>query len=288
MSQRALGQRQFQPTLPGMEHLAAPAAPEKGLGRPRTSETVHKVLGATPPGKPAGMRGSIPHRAEMADRLGRQIQNRGRWESLRIRVDDERHTEYGDDEDTMPVRPHPRTGLPSYGEASTHDDIGMARSAVPHGLSFHGSAASARNKVGKAEMIPLYNMRQPYAKQMIGTVQDRVSSRRVHEAMEHPETTRSPRFHGPGMEELPHVYKRSLGTYGEEHTVVDGNHRTASHILQGRLFMQARTVSDADIPEVQRRTKKTQGAIDRALSDPGRAARHEKRHNDLIFGAGNW
>lgn len=295
MSVRALGPRQFQDTLPGMEHLAPPpATPEPNR---------YSRQGRTPlPGgyKPAGMRGSVPDRAGLEGRVARQAQGHQRWESMRTRMEDERFDPDEDlDELDQPIPAHPRTGLPAYGEIRTitpsHPDpglgdihsIGMRSGSVPRPLSFHESSPSARNSVGKLEWIPVPGMQ---------TVQSTVSSQRVHQALESPETTQNPRIPRSIRPDVPHVYASQdhdhMGALkGERFTVIDGNHRMSAHILSGRLFAEARVLRDKDIPGVTMKSKQVREAKSRAESgqaDRGVTEEVEGRMNDRVYGTGQW
>lgn len=202
------------------------------------------------PEPPVGMRGSIPERLATSERFQKKKAGEARWESLRQRMQDE---DVGSDYDYMDEEPepHPTTGLPSYGALPTHKDfegepaIGFGRGSVPPPLSFHQSTAGARRAAGRAEWIPVPGLQTP---------QQTVSATRVHQAMENPETTASPRF-PPSHRELPHVYEGMGQKPGERtYTMIDGNHRASANILQGRLFMEANVLRDQDIPKVTAHT----------------------------------
>jgi hypothetical protein len=254
------------------------------------SETVRAVVasryGSTRPLAPAGMRGSIPERVALAGRLAKGRAAEGRWESLR-----RRHQEEGmdpGDYDYMDEEPetHPVTGLPSWGAVHTFapryggdpeaPNIGMEHGAVPGGLSFHGSAPSARRRAGTEKWIPTVGLRTP---------QDTVSASRVHEAMEDESTRYNPRV---PFRELPHVYESTGQRPGERtYTLIDGNHRASANILQGKMFMEANVLTDADIPHVQEMTRRISEAKTRAArrTDPDFV---ESRMNRNIYGTGNW
>lgn len=292
MSTRALGQRQFtQDTLPGMEHLA-PAPPQKAQGPNRYSPQ-----GATPlPGarQPVGMRGSISDRKRQPEREARMAQGRARWDSMRARISDDNYDE--DYEGPAPL--HPRTGLPTHGEIRTitpsHPDprlgpvhsIGMrSGDRMPKGIGFHDSAPSARNAVGKLEWIPVPGIK---------TVQSSVSAQRLHQTIEHPETTQNPRIPASIRPDVPHVFASHGQMDAEEHesyTVIDGNHRMSNHVLSGRLFAQARVLRATDIPAVRERTRKVAVARVNAnlkADDRGATEDVQARMQDRIYGTGNW
>jgi hypothetical protein len=234
---------------------------------------------------PVGMRGSASDRMGLPGRLAKQQAGRQRWESLRSRIEDsndvyEADEETGDEDYEAPDM-HPLTGLPERGEISTHNVLGMGRSAAPSWATYGGSAVSARRKGSTVKEIPLY---QGGRLRAIGTPQSEVSSTRLHEALIEPETQHSPRL---PYKELPYVYQQDGGTTSEHNTVIDGNHRTGAHILGGQMFMQARVITDESEDVVKRQTMKVNLAKSRAKQtaaefDRGEAI--EERQNRLYYG----
>jgi len=301
MSQRALNGQQFQqmemfintnPVGPS----APPAKRVLPVGRDAYTGT-----------KPVGMRGRAIDRFTLPDRLAKQAQGRDRWESLRARIDDGDNDEDYDDGDHRPL--HPRTGLPMYGEIKTHGKKGLGMgsadvarigdssetAAVPRWATYHGSTPSARRMGSEVKEIPLHQSSDPelpgwnnnLGPRPIATPQDTVSAQRLHEALDRPETTASPRL---PYREMPYVYQVGEGM-SEHNTVIDGNHRTGAHILQGQMFMQARVVTPASKGVVQAQTSKINNAKKRALFDQhgnDRSEQVEQRMNDRLYGTGNW
>lgn len=283
--------------LPGMEHLAPE---EQTVSRPKHSSDISKRN----QGKPVGMRGSASDRLymdrTMPDRLARKRQNRERGESYVMRNEDEDEAgmAYGQHELAEEHGTHPRTGFPNKGEIETYPNsdtswregthLHMDEGYVPDPLRFHHSAPSARRLVGKDTEVPLYSA---YSDSFIGTAQPTVSAQRVHQQLEEPESAKSPRFHGTAIEELPHVYRereplRPSGEIQDTHTVIDGNHRTAAHLLSGQMFMRSRVLEDADIPEVQSRTARLKKQISDARHNPNRNPRAEEMADEKY--GGDW
>jgi hypothetical protein len=230
---------------------------------------------------PAGMRGSVPEREALALRYQKQRDGRERWQSMTRRYQDQ---VWWDDKSDAPGPPHPTTGLPSYGPLKTDEHLGMEvlkTGDLPRGVSFHQSERSARIKNSTIEEVPLWNN---VTQQHIATVQGDVSSQRVHEILDNPSTASSQRVPRPHPE-LPHVYSgQGFGggdqPFVRDDVVVDGNHRTASHILQGQLFMQSHVIRDRDLPGLRADSKRIKGAKRRAeinVSDRGHAALVDER-----------
>lgn len=293
MAPRWLG-RQFEQHLPGMEP-APKAAMTRRVQLPNSaehqalqSETVKRVAAvhyqrSTASGGllPVGMRGSIPEREALSHRLDRKAQGQARWGSLQARMEDEDGGNDDDYDDYEPPGAHPTTGLPERGTMNTFHQrgdrsphLGFEEGHVPHDLSFHGSAPSARRKHGSVEEIPM---------QGLATVQRTVSMGRVHEALDNPTTTASPRFPA-SHKELPHVYE-DAGKY----TMIDGNHRASAHMIGNQMFMQANVLRNKDIPAVSASTSRISRAKTNATHNPKVDADEvESRLMRNVYGTGNY
>ena len=290
--------RQFDQHLPGLEPERQPRArmtrsvnfPGSPEHQALQSETVRRVAGLHHQREggvpPVGRRGSIPERLALSHRLERKAAGKGRWESMRGRMSDEDQDGYEDDE---PIPTHPKTGLPERGNINTYDPmegrrnawaelhaerephIGFKSGDVPWALAFHGSAPSARRAAGHNEEIPVAGL---------ATVQRTVSLSRVHEALDNPETTASPRF-PKGHEELPHVYE-DAGQF----TMIDGNHRASAHMLSNQMFMHAKVLRDSDIPRVSAHTGRIHRLKSLAEQNPNvDASAVEERLQRNVYGS---
>jgi hypothetical protein len=177
--------------------------------------------------RPVGLRGSISERLGLPGRLAIKAANRNAITSTTARYRDE-------DEDDGEPAPHPRTGLPSNGMLSTHYDIGFREGGtVPYWARFHTTVSSARRKNSTVKEIPIQDSQGP----SIQTEQPTVSSKRMHEQMDHPETRSNPRL---GHTELPHVYHDPFtGT----HEMIDGNHRMSGALMRNEMFQPVHEIT---------------------------------------------
>lgn len=257
-----LSSQQFQPTLPGMEGWAAKPEQPRVLTPPNAN-------------KPVGMRGSMVDRLRSPERHSKMLQQRGRWESMRGRVDDEGYDGWGDDEEEEALT-HPRTGLPIHGEIDTAH-IGLGQEGhIDANVSYHGSTSFARRSASTVREIPIASA----GYKALHTVQRTVSSHRVHEAMEDPSTTASPRFPG-ALKELPYVYENNPG----KHTVIDGNHRMSAAVMRGEMFQPARVITRQDVPKIMDITHNAKERRKRvAEADPEREARSRLALEDRYYG----
>lgn len=274
--------RSGQMVLPGMEDMPRQYGPWPSEAQPRSAHAA-AVLASQKrwPVAPVGMRGSVGERTAMEGRLQRKAQAHDRWDSYRKRMaDDDYSSNYDngeeDEDDEYLPGPHPRTGLPSWGNLNTHDDIGFGSGNVPSQASFHGSAPSARNAVGKVKWVPTVGL---------NTTQAEVSSQRVHQIIEDPNTGQTPRIPASIRPDVPHVYH----SLRDDYTLIDGNHRASAEALQGRMFMQARVIESDDVGKVATKSKAVVAHKQAAERNPN--IDHEevtRRLYDRLYGTGQW
>jgi hypothetical protein len=254
--------------LPGFEAMATDPVPVQ----PQRSDRYTILRNDR---RPAGMRGSIADRAGLPDRLRQADVIHAQDVSQRMRYADSSHDEYDEG-----AEPHPRTGLPDRGDLSTSDDIGLNphSGGIPPWASFHESSRAAWAKHGKVQEVPIPTLL---------TGQGEVSSQRVHELIDNPNTrdARSVRGLAP---DLPRVYRNDMG----DDLLVDGNHRMTADLLQGRMFGQARVVTSNQRPEMTATNHRMHKAVERAEAkmkyERGNEDFVEKRRWDRIYGSGNW
>lgn len=225
-----------QPVLPGMPE-PAPKRPEPA---PRT---------------PTALEG----------RVQRREQNRQRWESMRVRMEDEG---VGDGITADLRFPASKSGGGRSGGTEYVENLGMTWSyPVPTEVSFHGSSPSSWRRFARPEEVPIVGIK---------TEQPTVSVRRMEQARRDPSTRSSPRW-PKGLEERPRVYRDPEGS----HHVVDGNHRIASSIANGQMIHPAYVLEEKDFPDVMAHTKKRRWNAEMAVGNPNRHPESDERLNRL-------
>lgn len=244
-----------------MEHFMRPEVPGQGS---------FEGMPAAPPVERTQMSlDDSPTAAAGRERMQRKQQNRGRWESMRTRIEDDsleddEDGEYADSQMGKTVGPINVNDLGMEWEPS------WGGGGIPDSLSFHGAAQSSWRKFATKEEVPIVGIKTP---------QTTVSARRMEEARTDPTTRSSPRF-PPGMEEFPKVYRDPSGG----HHVVDGNHRISSAIANGQMLHPAHVLTDADIPNVKAHTKKIRGLKTAAEWNPNRNPDAEELEQRLYMG----
>lgn len=229
---------------------------------------------ASPHDPPVGLRGSIPERLGLADRLERRNQNRARWKSFQARGRDE-----GFEDTDEPLTTHPTTGLPAVGEIKTAD-LGMKQapeSAIPQGISFHGGTVRAWMEHGRDAEVVTSNLMTP---------QREISAHRLHEVLADPGTHDNNEIRGLPKDK-PRVFRDRVH---DREILVDGNHRIGADLLQGKLFSNVRLVDNRDLPGMRRTNTRVREAVARSNENPNinHADFVAARMNDRYYGTGNW
>lgn len=202
---------------------------------------------------PAGLRGSIQERVGLADRIERRDANRDRWKSYQGRAND--------------------------GEGvSSPFPVIRAATAVPRGISYNGGTEASWYEHGKVDFVATPNLVTP---------QETVSASRLHETTTRPETHSSNELRGLPRN-LPRVYR---DTNKDREVIVDGNHRLTTDLLQGKLFSEARVLTNTDLPKVRQTNKRIRTA-ERATGTKHSDDHYRNfiypRYMNLHHGEGNW
>jgi len=157
---------------------------------------------------------------------------------------------------------HPTTGLPTKGLIPV-ERVGMDHYPLdaPSWSTVRGSARSARRANSTVQEVPIQDAHGPTIK----AAQSAISAVRLHQQMEHPETTSNPRL---PERELPYAYKSSPRD-GGEHILVDGHHRVAGALLRNEMFHPMRVMTDANRPAIEAHTARIQAAKARAMEHTG-------------------
>jgi len=222
---------------------------------------------------PVGMRGSIPERAALGARFEKRDANRKIRDMSRARMQDEDYDPEAYDDPVGP-EPHPKTGLPAWGNLSTHHDIGFGTStSVDPAATYHGSTMSAWQQHGQRKFV---------ATPLLNTGQTHVSSQRLHAAIEDPST----RAHGriPGRDELPRVFHDRM--HGTE-SIVDGNHRLSADLLQGKLFSEVLWADNRSLPAMRATNQRIHKAKGNATRKVDADFVYERQMN-RYYGTENW
>jgi hypothetical protein len=172
-------------------------------------------------------------------RLSNKAAAHARQRSLGKRIEDER---WGDLVDPG----EGRHGLPRAGIIDLHSELGVQTRQPPQWATYHGSSPSARLKHSQVREVPIQSAEGP----TIRTHQPTVSAQRLHEQIEHPETTSNPRL---GHTELPYAYH---DPFVGEHIVVDGTHRVAKAVAQNQMFQPMRVFDDRSRDAMTAHTKR--------------------------------
>lgn len=240
-----------QPTLPGMAHLAAqfsPANPTGATARAQLSQSSRTL-------------DSYQQRYDDGNTSLERLAD-GSWGTVGY-----------DDASMDDIGYHPRTGLPAAGEMrsdeATDGRIGYLwgpNAGIPREATFWGSTRSARNK-GDLVEIPIQSADENFP--AVNTVQERVSSQRVHSLLDDRSLGSTPRIPRQLGRDVPVVWQEfpDQAQHGraEMHppTIIDGNHRMTADVLNGQLFAQVRQITPQNLDEVAAQTAK----VKRAESD---------------------